>query len=231
MSILSRMKRVSTGKLEIFLARAEDPELIFPQLIREMEEQVRLATEAEAKALASKKSLEHTRELLDAKLLKMGQGAESALLREDEALAREALEAQMKLEAERERSALALATSAEALASARAAREDAQTQLREIRAKKDELLTRARVVRTRENIQQTLSGPVTSSHSILDAVAAMEGKVEEREAKLAVQSDLAQTGSTSAAASSLERRIDALNHADELNRRMEALKSKLKTKV
>jgi len=231
MSILNRMKRVSTGRLEVFLARAEDPELIFPQLIREMEDQVRLATEAEAKALASNRALEQTQANLDAKLRKMEQGAEAALLRNDEPLAREALEAQMKLEADRERGVRALETSAAALASARAAREETQAQLRDIRAKKDELLTRARVVRTREKIQQTLSGPVTSSHSILDAVAAMEGKVEEREAKLSVQGELAQCGSVSGAATSLERRIDALNHAEELERRMEALKSKLTTKV
>ncbi|MCC5849494.1 MAG: PspA/IM30 family protein [Verrucomicrobia bacterium] len=231
MSIMSRMKRVTTGKLEVFLSRAENPEVVFPQLLREMEDQVRAATEAEAKAMANAKSSERALQNAREKLEKMTRGAESALQHGDETTAREALEVQMKLEADILRLEAAKDVADTSLASARAAREETQNQLREIRSKKDELLTRARVVASQEKIQRTVSGPVTSSGSILDAVAAIESKVEEKESALEVRKDLAGVGSSSGSTASLERRIDELNSKAEIDRRMAALKAKVSGKT
>lgn len=230
MSILGRMKRVTTGKLEVFLSRAENPEVVFPQLLREMEDQVRAATEAEAKAMASAKAAARDLEQTVDKLDKMVKGAQSALKQGDEATAREAIEAQLKLEAEKTRREAALGVAEDAHAAARAAREETQNQLREIRAKKDELLTRARVAASQEKIQRTVSGPVTSTGSILDAVAAIEAKVEEKEASLEVRRELAGAG-TGAATASLERRIDAANTTAEVDRRLAALKESLNPKA
>jgi phage shock protein A len=230
MSIISRMKRVTTGKLEVFLARAENPEVVFPQLLREMEDQVRAATDAEAKAMAAAKAAGRDLEQTTQKLAKMIRGAESALATGDEAMAREAIEAQLKLESEKTRREAALSVAEEAYAAARAAREDTQNQLREIRGKKDELLTRARVAASQEKIQRTVSGPVTSTGSILDAVAAIEARVEEKEAALEVRRDLAGAGSGPATAG-LERRIDAANTAAEVERRLAALKDTLTEKA
>ena len=110
------------------------------------------------------------------------------------------------------------------MADARAAREETRRQLRNIRAKKDEILTRARVVRTQERVERTVSGPTASTGSILDAVAAMEAKVEEKEATLAVRRDMA--GAGSGGSGSLERRIDDMNRDAEIDRRMAELKAK-----
>lgn len=226
MSILSRMKRVTTGKLEMFLSKAENPEVVFPQLIVEMEDQVRSATDAEAKAMASLKQAEHAAEESRKKLEKMTTGAEAALKRDDESMAREAIEAQVALEAELIRREAAAQTAQNTLEDARAARQQTQTQLQEIREKKDEILTRARVVQSQERIQRTVTGPTTSTGSILDAVAAMESRVEEKEANLAVRQELAGAGAGSSP--SLERRIDAINRDEEIDRRMAALKAKVK---
>jgi phage shock protein A len=227
MSIFSRIKRVTTGKLELFLSKSENPEVIFPQLIVEMEEQVRAATDAEAKAMASLKQAEHAAAESRSKLEKMTAGAEAALKRDDESMAREAIEAQVALEAELIRREAAAQTAQETLEDARAARQQTQTQLQEIREKKDEILTRARVVQSQERIQRTVSGPTASSGSILDAVAAIESRVEEKEATLAVRQELA--GAGSGASPSLERRIDSINRQEEIDRRMAALKEKVKT--
>jgi phage shock protein A len=229
MSILSRFKRVTTGRLEMFLSKSEQPEIVFPQLIIEMEEQVRAATDAEAKAMASAKQLERSVAETKVKLDKMVRGAEAALLKSDEAMAREAVEAQVSLEAEVIRREAALETALEGLADAKAARQATQHQLQEIRNKKDEILTRARVVQTQERIQRSLSSPSVSTGSILDAVAAMESKVEEKEANLAVRQELAGSGSGSASPS-LERRIDDLARDEEIDRRMAALKEKITVK-
>lgn len=225
MSLFSRMKRVTTGKLELFLSKSENPEVIFPQLIVEMEDQVRAATDAEAKAMASLKQAEHAASESRSKLEKMTAGAEAALKRGDESMAREAIEAQVALEAELIRREAAAQTAKDTLEDARAARQQTQTQLQEIREKKDEILTRAQVVQSQERIQRTVSGPTSSTGSILDAVASMEAKVEEKEANLAVRQELAGAGAGSSP--SLERRIDSINREEEIDRRMAALKNKI----
>lgn len=231
MNILNRMKRVTTARLEVVLSRAENPETVLPQLIREMEDQVREATQAEAQALAAARSQSRTAAQLREKHERLGAGAASAVTQGDEALAREALAAQLQLERDLELAETAAATAAEQQVMATAAREEVQAQLREVRAKKDELLTRARVLKSQERIQRTLSGPVTSGNgSILDMVAALETKVEEQEARLAVRREMTQAGST-AGSPSLQRRLDALGKDAEIDRRLAALKETQAEKV
>lgn len=230
MSILSRMKRVTTGKLELFLSKSENPETVFPQLVLEMEAQVRAATEAEAKAMASAKHAEKAVDASLAKLNKMTAGAEAALKNQDESMAREAVEAQVALEAELIRHEAALQSAQDSLEDARAARKQTQQELQNVRAKKDEILTRARVIQTQERIVRSVSGPSASTGSILDAVDAMEARIEEREAGLQVRQELAGTGS-GASSPSLERRIDDMNRNEEIDRRMAALKEKILQKA
>jgi len=222
MSMISRLKRVTVGKLESFLSSVEDPEVVFPQLIREMEEQIRTATDAEAKAMASVKAAERSRDQAQEKLVKLANGAESAVSQGDDAMAREAVEAQVRLEAEAARRDGALAAARGTCDEAHNARVQLQAQLDDIRSKKDEILTRSRVVRSQEKVNRTVQGPIASSGSILDAVARLEADLEEKEATQAVRKDL----STGVGSSSLEHRIDTLNTAQEVDRRLAALKAK-----
>ena len=46
MGVFTRLHRVTVGKIEVFLSRFEDPELVFPVLVKEMEEQLNAAAEA-----------------------------------------------------------------------------------------------------------------------------------------------------------------------------------------
>lgn len=230
MSILSRIKRVTSGKLELFLSKSENPEVLFPQLISEMEEQVRFATAGEAKALAAVTQAEKALEQNQEKLNKMSSGAESALSNEEEFMAREAVEAVIALEANQIRLEAAVQSATSAFEDARASRKESQVQLQEIRSKKNEILTRARVVQTQEKVQRTVSSPSTANGSILDAVASMEAKIEEREAEVCVRQELAGEGGGTASPS-LERRIDTMNRKEEIDRRMAALTEKIKQKV
>jgi len=225
MSIMERLKRVTVGKLEAFLTSVEDPEVVFPQLIKEMEDQVRAATDAEAKAMAAVKAAERARDQTAEKLEKMTVGAESALKQGDESTAREALEAQIQLEDELARRADTVATANTSYSDAHAARVQTQRQLDEVRGKKDEILTRARVAKSQSKIQQSVHGPVSSSGSILDAVARMEAKVEEKESELAVRKEMG-TGA-GASGASLDRRIEDLHKKQEVDRRLAELKAKM----
>ncbi len=224
MSIIERIKRVTVGRMEAFLTSVEDPEVVFPQLIKEMVEQVRAATDAEAKAMAAVKAAERSRDQASEKLAKLASGAEAAIGQGDEKTAREALEAQIQVEGEVARRAEAVAVANSSYAEAHAARVQTQNQLDDIRAKKDEILTRARVARSQEKIQRTVHVPTASTGSILDAVSRMESRIEEQEAELAVRKEMA-GGGTSA---SLDQRIESLHRNAEVDRRLAALKAKVK---
>ncbi len=204
MNLLNRIKRITSGKVEVLLSKSETPELLFPQLISEMETQVNNAVGAEAKALTAVKRAERSVQDLQRSLESMTLGAETALRSSQEDLAREAVESQLALESRLILAEASLESAQESYASAQSLRRDTQDQLENIRTKKDAILTRARILQTQKAVQHRLAGPSVSTGSLLDAVDAMEARLAEEEAALAVQKE----GSVSTACSSVERRIE-----------------------
>lgn len=222
MGLIKRLHRLTVSRIETFLSTVEDPEVLFPQLLREMEDQVRAATGAEAKAMASVKAAERDIEQVKSKLEHLGKGAELAMDKGDEATARDAVSAQISLESDLKRKEDALARSQTAFENARNARKQIQSQLDEMRAKKEEILTRARVARNQKKIEKTVHGPVSSAKSILDTIAQLESKVEETEAELEVQSEMTKEDG----GPSLDKRLTDLEQESEVESRLAALKKK-----
>jgi phage shock protein A len=192
-----------------------------------METQISKAVEAEAKTLTSVKRAERSVQDLQGSLESMTSGAETALRNQKEDLAREAVESQLALESKLILAEATLETARESYAAAQSVRKDTQDQLQNIRAKKDEILTRARILQTQKAVQHNLAGPSVSTGSILDAVDAMEARLVEEEAALAVQKE----GTSSTTSSSLERKIEDMNRSEEIERRMAALKESLSPKA
>jgi phage shock protein A len=224
MGIFQRLKRVTVGRVEAFLSRVEDPEVIFPQLIREMEQQLAEATETEATSAAALKRAERDLANSREKVDRLGNGAVLALKQGDEAMAREAVTAQIDAEKALERNEATLARAEDTLAKARAAREQIQGQLQEMRAKRDDIIARARVAKARKKIQETVQGSVGSSDSILDAVARMEASVEEDEAEIEIQAELK---ADSAFETPIEKRLKELGEQAEIQNRLDALKAEM----
>ena len=223
MGLINRIRRLTVARIENFLNTVEDPEIIFPQLVREMEDQVRAAISAETKALAASKAAERdiggTRKKLD----RMVRGAEIAVEKDDNKTARDAVKAQIALEADLKVQDEAAARALRAYEDAKDARMQIEEQLNELRAKKDEILTRARVAKTQQKIEKTVGGRVSSTASILDAVVRMEGKVEEAEAELEIRRGMDKSGVTP----SLERRLDELERDSEVEKRLAELKKRI----
>jgi len=221
MSIFKRLHRITLGRIEAFLDRAEDPEKLFPVLVQEMEDQLKAATEAEAKAMAALKSAQRDLQRQTDKVERFGRGASLALKKDDEDTARMSVEAQIEAEKMLAVCQQNVDIATDALDHANAARKKIQKQLEELHAKKDEILTRARVAKTQQKIQRTVTGSVGSSDSILDAVARLEADVEEAEAELEIQANL--TGDSSASPA-LEKRLAELDHEAEVEKRLAALR-------
>ncbi len=225
MGLIQRIRRLTVARIENFLHTVEDPEVIFPQLVREMEDQVRAAIDAEAKALAASKSAERDAGNTRQKLDRMLRGAEIAVEKGDDNTARDAVKAQIALESNLKVQDDAVARAGRAYEDAKAARMQIEEQLNELRTKKNEIITRARVAKTQQKIEKTVSGRVSSTSSILDAVDRMEGKVEEAEAELEIRRDMENGGVTP----SLERRLDELERDSEIEKRLAELKKRIGT--
>jgi phage shock protein A len=224
MSIFKRLHRITLGRIEAFLDRAEDPEKVFPILVQEMEGQLKAATEAEAKAMAAKKGALRDLQRQQERVDRFGRGASLALKKDDEETARMSVEAQIEAE-----KTLAIAqqnvdVAADSLDHASSARKTIQKQLDELRSKKEEILTRAKVAKAQQKIQRTVCGSVGSSDSILDAVARLEANIEETEAELELQANL--TGDASASPA-LEKRLTELDHEAEVERRLKAIRQEV----
>ena len=222
MGLISRLKRVTLARVEAFLKTVESPETILPQLLVEMEGQIRVATQAEAKAMAAVKLAERKVAEVRGRVERLQKGAELAVQENQEATARDALASQVEAERALKREEDALAHGQAGLDRVREARKELQSQLDELRAKKEEILTRARVAKLQKKVERTVHGPVSSSKSILDAVAATEARLEEAEAELEVQREM--TGKKECP--SLEKRLRNLETGTEIEQRLAALKKK-----
>jgi phage shock protein A len=187
MGLINRIRRLTVARIENFLNTVEDPEVLFPQLVREMEDQVRAAISAETKALAACKAAERDAARTRQKLDRMMRGAEVAVGKGDNDTARDAIKAQLALESDLKIQDDAVSRAGRAYEDAKSARMQIEEQLDELRAKKNEILTRARVAKTQKKIERTVSGRPRSTASILDAVVRLEGKVEEAEAELEIR--------------------------------------------
>jgi len=223
MGLIQRIRRLTVARIEDFLNTVEDPEIIFPQLVREMEDQVRAGIKAETTALAASKSAARDAGNTRQKLDRMLRGAEIAVEKGDDKTARDAVKAQIALESDLNVQDDAVARAGRAYEDAKSARMQIEDQLNELRTKKNEIITRARVAKTQQKIEKTVSGRVSSATSILDAVDRMEGKVEEAEAELEIRRGMEKSGVTP----SLERRLDELERDSEIEKRLAELKKRI----
>ncbi len=221
MSVFTRLHRITIGKIEAFLSRFEDPEVVFPVLIKEMESQLNLATEAQAKAAAAFKHCQREADKHAQVISRYGSGAVLAVEKGDEETARQAIEAQIQAEKAADFANNNLLAAEQSLEKAELSRKRIQAQLTELCGKKDEILTRARLAKVQKKIQSTVSGSIGFGDSILDSVARLEERLEQQEAELEIQSSLKGNGSSDAA---LEKRLRELSNEAEINKRLAELK-------
>ncbi len=180
---LKRVRRITMAKINAFLDAVENPEEVFPQLVQEMRDECRKAIDAEAIAVAALKRRQQEHDDLQAEIAKWGLRAELAVREGDDKLARQAIEAQMANEKRVEPHTKSLEQARVAAERAREARQDLHDKLHTLERQRDEILARARAAKSQEAVQKVLAGVEGGSGSILDAVARMEAKVTEAEAR------------------------------------------------
>ena len=221
MGLFKRLHRITVGRIEAFLDRVEDPEVVFPILVKEMEAQLEETAKAESRASANLKYARRELERHQQRLDKYNRGAVLAIKKNDEQTAQLAVEAQIDLERVIDLSQQHYDRAVDALEHATSSRKRIARQLEELRSKKQELLARAKIVKAQRKVQRSVSGGIGSSDSILDSVARLEANIEEAESKLEIQASLS---GEDLLYSPLDRQLRELDHEAEVQRRLEAVR-------
>ncbi len=188
MGILQRVNRIVKSNIHDLVDRAENPEKMLKQLIREMQGAVKETQTQTAHAIATLKKLEKKASENSAQAKLWEDRAVMALEKEDEDLARQALR-RKRLHADQE------GEYAAQIESQKRSVDTLKTTLAALRAKLDEakvqsklLISRAQRAKTQQRVQQVVDrGTDTSAFEEFNRMAE---KIEERELEVAAAAEL-----------------------------------------
>ncbi|WP_069790681.1 PspA/IM30 family protein [Cyanobacterium sp. IPPAS B-1200] len=195
MGIFERLGRVVKANVNDLIDKAEDPEKVLEQSIREMSEDLIKMRQAVAQAIASQKRTEQQYQKNQAEANKWQQRAQLALSKGDEGLAREALV--------RKKSFADVATTLKTQLDSQSTQVDGlrrnlvtlESKISEAKTKKDMLKARYSAAKANQQLQSTISNINTSSASA--AFERMEDKVLQMEAVSESAGELAGAGEES----------------------------------
>lgn len=202
----------------------EKPEIILPQLIREMEEKVEETARAEAKALSAVKGGRRRLDTGLGRVVRLNEGALLAVKANKVDTARQAIAAQIQAEKEVRKCTSDLAISESAYNSAHQARNQLQDNLKELKLKNNDILKRSKEIKREQSFNNKLD--IFSSgarKNILDMVAMMESKVDEAEAETDIHDEITRVLGVGFP----YERVKVLESDAEVDRRLNELKEKM----
>ena len=226
MGRIDRLKLITKAKIEAFLCSIEKPEIVFPQLVREMADKIKEAAMAEAKALSAVKADRRRLDTAAGRIDRFEKGAILAINANEIDTARQAIAAQIEAERQEKKCRHCLTVSEAAYNAAGSVRRQLQDNLNELKAKKERILARAHAVEEQKKSQaKFMKIDIDSGSSILDMVARLEMKVEQAEAEVEIRDQISRTlGLTFP-----HERVVKLEADAEVGRRLELLKRRIKT--
>jgi phage shock protein A len=225
-SLMNRLKRITVSRIEAFLETVAEPERIYPQLIREVENRITDAANAERKATAAFKANQRRLDESMGRSLRFEKGAEMALRQGDEALAREALAEQVRVDRAIEDQRLALLQSEAALQNAREGRLHLQAQIEELVRRKREIISRAQAEENVAGIHRQAEKIRASGAVILEEVSRMQQAEDENRFLPGIPNGLSATIERS-----LEERLRALEREAEIERRLNSIRNREQSKT
>lgn len=175
MNIFQRISKLITANINHLLDKAEDPETMVRQLIREMEESIIELRRETVKAIGARKLLEKKVHMKTGRITELEEKATLALANGNEGLARELLEKKIEAQQERQQLEEELKT-AEYLAEK--VKEDLiklEDQVQIARRKKEELIRRKLAVER----QMRSTGALQKSRDALSALTGASLSVDE----------------------------------------------------
>merc|ERR1719399_1878998 len=210
MNIGDRFARLVKSNVNQLLNNLEDPEKVLEQAVVDMQKDLVKVRQAYAEVSASTKRMEEQIRLAEAEAAKWYERAQLALGKNEEELAREALT--------RRKQQLEMADSLKeqvegqqaSITSLFESMKQLEAKMAEAKAKKDQIIARARTAKAATKVNDMLAGVGSSSSTA--AFDRMADKVEQLEAEADVAKQLAGS-TTSGAGSSIDQQFAALESA------------------
>lgn len=186
--VFSRMADIVKANINELLDRAEEPDKMIRQMVREMEEAVNKATASVGTALANQKRLErqHTEKI--GQVEEWQRRAERAVEGGDDELARRALERKAVFQNMRDELGAALEESRETVVHLKTQLGELKVKLEEARAREGALVARHRAAQARKQMAQSMSGLGSGAFSSFER---FEQKIESSEAEAEAYEEMA----------------------------------------
>lgn len=189
MGIFSRIGDVFKSNVNDMIDRAEDPEKMVKQIILDLQKDVRIATEALGKAMASQRIAERQHEQAVRTADNWESKAKAALTAGDTEMAKKALSYKVKADSDVETSAQMLETVTNQTNNIRSQVEELKSKLEEAKSRQSMLIARSQMAKTQKNLAKSVGG--MDSSAALDKFNRMEEKIERQEAEAAAFTEIA----------------------------------------
>ena len=217
--IFARMTDIIKSNINELLDRAEEPEKMIRQMVREMEEAVNKATASVGTAVANQKRLERQYNEKKAQVEEWQQKAERAVEAGQDGLARRSLERKAVFVKAVEDLEPAMEESRQTAEQLRDQLRELKTKLEEARTREGTLVARHRAAEARKRLAKSISGLGNDAFSSFER---FEQRVETSEAEADAHTEIA------GEMESIEKEIHQLDQGQDIEDELTALKAKLK---
>jgi phage shock protein A len=217
MSVLDRISQVLRANINDLLDRAEDPEKILNQILRDMEDALRQGQSQVADQIAQEKMIQSDLDAATKNTAEWGKKAELAVSKGMDDLAREALHRQSDYEQQVEIYQKQLDVQHQAVAKLKTDLAALEKKYDDARRNKDMLIARAK--RTAAQKQISTASTKLSSVDYSSDLARMERRIQEQEARVAAQQEMQST--------STDAKFEQIGASDAVEQRLVELKKKL----
>jgi phage shock protein A len=216
MGLLDRVSTLMRANLNDLLDRAEDPEKVIQQLLRDMNNQLMQVKTQVAASIADEKRLHQRFQENQAKADDWERKAEIALDRGEDELAKEALSRRNSFRESAQGFEEQWKEQSAQVATLKTALRDLERKIGDAEARKDLLIARSRRAKAETNIRETMAG--IGRNSATSEFARMEDRVSEQEARAKAATELD--------SDTLESRFAALEQDNSLDTDLAALKAR-----
>jgi len=217
MGILERTSQILRANINDLLNRAEDPEKLLNQILRDMEDALEKGQAQVAEQIAQEKMIQADLAAAKKKAEEWDKKAELAVSKGADDLAREALRRQADYAEQVEIYEKQLNVQQKAVQKLKADLAALESKYQDARRSKDALIARAK----RAAAQKEIVGAAAKLSAVdySSDLARMERRIQEQEARVAATEELKKT--------SVEEKFEQLGADDEVEKKLAALKQKL----
>ncbi len=217
MGVFDRMSQILRANINDLLSRAEDPEKMLNQILRDMEDSVERGQAQVAEQIAQEKLMQADLETAKRNQDDWGKKAELAVSKGMDDLAREALRRQEDYASQVDLYQKQVDVQHEAVQKLKADLQALENKYDDARRNREMLIARAKRAATQQHI--TTASTKLSAVDYSSELNRMERRIQEQEARVAATEELHRT--------STEEQFEKLGHEDEIEQKLAALKQKL----